>query len=211
VRTTLKIQALKTFCLSDLENLCTFSGSLDEYLIKSFCLYRFSRPHYLIVGRHFLLSPPGLLGSLIRFTLNTFASVSNSSRSAVFSLVTLSLSLELPRSASNSHVRLLSSNSHVRPRTPTFGFVLELSRSASNSHVRLCPRTLTFGLELSRSAVSSNSPVRPRNLTIGCVTSFCFAHFSFSNSPVRPRTPTFGCATFFRTFSLFNHLICESL
>jgi len=147
VRTTLKIQALKTFCLSDLENLCTFSGSLDEYLIKSFCLYRFSRPHYLIVGRHFLLSPPGLLGSLIRFTLNTFASVSNSSRSAVFSLVTLSLSLELPRSAS----------------------VLELSRSASNSHVRLCPRTLTFGLELPRSAVSSNSHVRPRTLTFGCV------------------------------------------
>jgi len=159
----------------------------------------------------FSFRPQGFLGSLIRFTLNTFASVSNSSRSAVFSLVTLSLSLELPRSASNSHVRLLSSNSHVRPRTPTFGFVLELSRSASNSHVRLCPRTLTFGLELSRSAVSSNSHVRPRNLTIGCVTSFCFAHFSFSNSPVRPRTPTFGCATFFRTFSLFNHLICESL
>ena len=157
MRTTLKIQALKTFCLSDLENLCTFSGSLDEYLIKSFCLYRFSRPHYLIVGRHFLLSPPGLLGSLIRFTLNTFASVSNSfsfgcvftrntffvSRTPTFGFCsrTLPFGLELPRSA-------LSSNSHVRPRTPTFGCVLELSRSASNSHVRLCPRTPTFGLEI---------------------------------------------------------------
>ena len=169
MRTTLKIQALKTFCLSDLENLCTFSGSLDEYLIKSFCLYRFSRPHYLIVGRHFSPFAPRAFRQLdtvhsehfcIRLELFSFGCVS---------LVTLSLSLELPRSASNSHVRLcprtltfglelsrsaVSSNSHVRPRTPTFGSVLELPRSASNSHVRQCPRTLTFGLELPRSAVS---------------------------------------------------------
>ena len=70
---------------------------------------------------------------------------------------TLPFGLELPRSASNSHVRLcprtltfglelprsaVSSNSHVRPRTPTFG--LELSRSASNSHVRQCHNFLVL-------------------------------------------------------------------
>jgi len=144
----------KTFCLSDLENLCTFSGSLDEYLIKSFCLYRFSRPHYLIVGRHFSPFAPRAFRQLdtvhsehfcIRLELFSFGCVFT--RNTFFVSRTPTFGLELPRSA----------------------FVLELSRSASNSHVRLRPRTLTFGLELPRSAVSSNSHVRPRTLTFGCV------------------------------------------
>ena len=127
----------KTFCLSDLENLCTFSGSLDEYLIKSFCLYRFSRPHYLIVGRHFSPFAPRAFRQLdtvhsehfcIRLELFSFGCVFT--RNTFFVSRTPTFGLELPRSAS-------SSNSHVRPRTPTFGSVIIFSFYA------LCSKTIT--------------------------------------------------------------------